>query len=148
MIWSEARPAKSRSDFRCQAVPEAGSDTVRDSSAGFSITPTRRTTPGGTLDCQMKKTTAIRLVKHLTEGERRRLILASLQARLNTRSRQHWPRSPNSRSAPMVKPQQLRARWRSTNSEITFPNDEKFDVWLLRAKFLEQFGVGDGSNAS
>ena len=31
---------------------------------------------------------------------------------------------------------------------ITFPHDGKFDVWLLRAKFLEQFGVGDGSNAS
>jgi hypothetical protein len=28
---------------------------------------------------------------------------------------------------------------------ITFPNEEKFDVWLLRAKFLEQFGVGGDS---
>ena len=28
MIWSEARPAKSPSNFRCQAVPEADSDTV------------------------------------------------------------------------------------------------------------------------
>jgi hypothetical protein len=91
MIWSEARPAKSPSDFRCQAVPEAGSDTVSDSSAGFPL-PRPDVPPPGTPDCQMKKTTAIRLVEHLTEGERRRLILASLQARPGLRQRQEFPK--------------------------------------------------------